>query len=85
MSDGHPTQNERILTHLKSGRPLTALEALTEYGVIQLPARIYELKRDGHRIRSRRRVVINRFGDRVRVNEYRLDKEATPARLEVPA
>jgi hypothetical protein len=44
------TQNLRVLAHLQSGRRLTALDALREYGVFRLSARIYDLKQLGHRI-----------------------------------
>ena len=44
------TQLEMILTHLKSGRPLTPPMALKEYGCLRLGARIFELKRRGYRI-----------------------------------
>jgi hypothetical protein len=46
------TQNEMVLRHLKRATldPLTALE---RYGVFRLGARVWELKREGHDIRSR--------------------------------
>ena len=43
-------QNKRILAHLKSGKPITPLEALKRYGSLRLGARIWDLKRDGHNI-----------------------------------
>ena len=45
------TQSEMILAHLKSGKPITPLEALKAYGVYRLGARIWDLKRQGHPIR----------------------------------
>ena len=47
------TQTARLLAHLKSGRTITPLEALRKYGTLRLGARIWDLKRDGHDIRSR--------------------------------
>jgi hypothetical protein len=46
----NPSQSIRILKHLKSGKSLTALEALTRYGCFRLAARVHELKRKGYRI-----------------------------------
>ena len=44
------SQNARILAHLKNGRAITPLLALKLYGSLRLSGRIYDLKRDGHRI-----------------------------------
>ena len=44
------SQTQRILRHLKKGRPITPLEALQRFGCFRLGARIWELRRDGHRI-----------------------------------
>lgn len=47
------TQSAQILEHLRSGQTITPLEALDRYGCFRLGARIYDLKREGHDIRSR--------------------------------
>lgn len=47
MSD---SQLKQILAHLKSGRSITPLEALAQYGCFRLGARIYDLKQIGHDI-----------------------------------
>lgn len=44
------TQCDRILAHLKGGKPLTGLVALDRYNVFRLAARIADLKRQGVRI-----------------------------------
>ena len=41
------SQREAIAKHLKSGKSLTALEALKKFGCLRLGARIWELKREG--------------------------------------
>jgi hypothetical protein len=46
------TQRERVLNVLKSGRTLTAAEALSRYGIVNLRARIDELRQEGFRINS---------------------------------
>lgn len=44
------TQTDRILAHLRSGKHLTALEALNRFGCLRLAARIKDLKDDGYAI-----------------------------------
>lgn len=41
------TQNQQVLAHLKQGKTLTPIEALREYGIFRLAARVYELKKAG--------------------------------------
>lgn len=67
-----PTQNERVLARLRKG-PLTAMEAMTELGVMRLGARILELKQDGHPIDAEMVDVPTRVpGEHARVARYRL-------------
>lgn len=69
-----PSQESRILEHLKSGKTLTRLNAWDEIGVIETPARISELRAKGYRISTRMIPVHNRYGDVVRVAEWRLQQ-----------
>jgi hypothetical protein len=62
------TQSARIIDYLATGKPLTPILALRRFGTLRLGARIYDLKRDGHRIKTR---LVERGG--ARVAEYRLD------------
>lgn len=41
------TQNESVLKHLRSGKKITALEALQRYGCFRLAAIIHNLKNKG--------------------------------------
>ena len=41
------TQNQMILSHLKTGKSITPIEALNLYGCFRLSGRIYDLKKDG--------------------------------------
>lgn len=43
-------QTAAILARLKTGRSITPIEALDEFGCFRLGARIYDLKQDGHQI-----------------------------------
>lgn len=66
------TQAEAILAHLESGRTITPLEALRDYGCFRLGARIYDLKQQGHQIERRMISVRGRIAGECRVAEYRL-------------
>lgn len=48
------SQESRIIDYLATGKALTPIMALRRFGCFRLGARIYDLKRDGHRIDSRR-------------------------------
>lgn len=44
------SQKIQILNYLKQGRAITPLEALRKFGCFRLGARVWELKRAGHKI-----------------------------------
>ena len=44
------TQKENVLNLLKSGKSITPLEALQEYGCFRLADRIFVLRQDGYNI-----------------------------------
>lgn len=46
------TQNESILNYLKLGNRITPLEALEKFGCFRLGARCWDLRNDGHNIKS---------------------------------
>ena len=60
------SQVDAILKHLRSG-PITPLDALRDHGCFRLAARINDLRRDGHAIRT---ALVVRGGKKVA--EYRL-------------
>jgi hypothetical protein len=68
------TQEDKIFLHLLNKGPITPMEAFQEYGIMRLSARIYELKKAGHRIESATIKVKNRFGEDCRVSKYYLRK-----------
>lgn len=49
------TQNQQVLSYLKTGKVITPLEALDMFGCFRLSARIYELKDMGWPIHCERR------------------------------
>ncbi|MGA0207632.1 MAG: helix-turn-helix domain-containing protein [Ilumatobacteraceae bacterium] len=52
------SQNYRILTHLRTGKPLDPWQAIDRYGCMRLAARIAELREQGHPIE--REMVTNK-------------------------
>lgn len=65
-------QRDIILWHLRNVGTLTRAQAMMEYGIVELPARIVELKRLGHNITSEKGTSKNRFG-KVHFNIYKLE------------
>ena len=47
-----PTQAQMVLEALQRGDKITAINALSRFGVFRLAARIHELKKLGHDIQS---------------------------------
>ena len=72
------TQNEMILTHLRDFGSITPVEAMKEYGCMRLGARIYNLKREGHDIRTERETHKNRYGKSVTYARYVMPRVNTP-------
>ncbi len=66
------TQRDIILWHLLNVGTLTRAQAMSEYGIVELPARIVEFKKLGHNITSEKGTSTNRFG-KVHFNIYRLE------------
>jgi len=64
------SQCAKILARLQAGKTITPLEALDEYGVGRLAARVADLRNEGHVINSRLITVFNRDGAKCRVAEY---------------
>ncbi len=64
------TQKQRILEYLQSGNKLTRLNAWDRLGVLECPARISELRQDGHDIRTTMYTVTNRYGEKVRIARW---------------
>lgn len=63
------SQNQAILNWLKQGHALTPLEALDRFGTLRLGGRIWDLRREGHKIKTETHVTA--LGKRVA--RYRLD------------
>lgn len=68
------TQCDIVLWHLQNVGTLTRAQAMSEYGIVELPARICELKRLGYNITSERGTSYNRFGT-IHFNIYRMEQK----------
>ena len=68
-----PTQTERIMKHLREHGTITAYEAMREYGIMQLAARLCELERAGVQFERRTAKGKNRYGEEVRFARYTLE------------
>jgi hypothetical protein len=66
------TQKQRILTYSDRGYTLTRLNSWKMLGILECPARICELKQDGHDIKTERLTVTNKFGEKVSIAKWRL-------------
>lgn len=66
------TQEERVVDWMKRKGEITSAIAYTELGIIQLPKRIWNLKRMGYTIKTEWREGKNRYGDKVRFCAYSL-------------
>lgn len=67
-------QTESILQYMRTYGAITPLEALKDCGCMRLAARIADLKREGHRIKSEKVAVRRRDGSRAFVERYMIDE-----------
>jgi hypothetical protein len=79
------TQHDRILRHLYDYGTLSTLEAMREYGIMRLSARISELKDRGYKISSTRKDGKNRYGEPTHYAIYKLEelRRNTDGKLEL--
>ena len=68
------TQCQRILRHLEDYGSLTSLEAVNEYGILRLSARIWDLRNSGHDISREFLHGKNRYGEPTCYARYTLNK-----------
>lgn len=64
------TQTERLLSYFEEHQTITAVEALTELGIMRLASRVNDLKRQGHRFSKKMISVRNRWNEKCNVAEY---------------
>ena len=66
------TQEEKVLDWMKRKGEITSAIAYDELGIIQLPKRIWNLKRMGYTIKTEWREGKNRYKEKVRLCAYSL-------------
>lgn len=64
----------QVLNYMKRYGSITRIEALSEIGTINLPDKIYQLKREGYAIRTENVKVRRRNGKLVTVARYFLEE-----------
>lgn len=70
------TQHERVLKYLKTHKNgMTSGDGMKLFGIMQMPKRIWILRQEGHKIRSKIETVVNRYGERVQITRYILEDE----------
>jgi len=67
------TQCERILRHMQEVGGITAAEAVQEYGVYRLAARIADIKKAGYPVKRETVKGKNRYGEPVHFSRYSLE------------
>lgn len=70
MENEKLTQCQRILRHLRDYGYITAHEAVTEYGIMRLAARIADLKKQGYAIKAMFATGQNRYGEKTSYAVY---------------
>ena len=71
----YTSQNDQVLNHLRSRGKLTQRQAMKEYGIMRLGARIYDLRERGYNIVKDMETSKNRYGKRVCYAAYRLKED----------
>jgi hypothetical protein len=67
------SQKKRLLQHLKT-KSITRLEGWDVLGIIELPARVSELKAEGYPVCTTMKKVFNRYGEAVHIAVYSLEE-----------
>ena len=66
------SQNEKVLSYLKTHTGITSWNAFEQLGITRLSARIHDLRDKGHIIENVVHESVNRDGEKTRFVEYRL-------------
>lgn len=69
------TQNKTVLEHMRRDGFITSWQAIQLYGITRLSGRIYDLRKEGYKIKSTSQVCRNRFGNTCNVTRYELEEE----------
>lgn len=64
------TQTKVLLEHFQAGKSITPIEALVQFGIYRLSARIKDLRDDGHEIVTDMVTSVNARGEKKRYARY---------------
>lgn len=67
-------QKQKVLEYLQSGKILTRKIAMEQMGIMNVTARIAELRNEGYEVHPNISKGVNRYGDKVRYAAWTLDK-----------
>ena len=70
------TQCERVLKYMEDFGSINPMQVMKDLGVMRLGARIFDLKKAGHKITRRTVTGRNRYGAPVIYAEYRLEENS---------
>lgn len=66
------TQKDRIINYIRQFGSITSWEAYQDLGVMQLGARIDQLKKEGYKFKTEWESNTNRFGEKTDYKRYYL-------------
>ncbi len=66
------TQSDRILRHLQDVGEITPMDAIRDYGIMRLGARVFDLKKMGYPIMTEIKTGKNRYGEDTHWAVYKL-------------
>lgn len=69
------TQNEKVIRHMRDFGSITALDAMTEYGIMRLASRISDIKQLGYSVEKTTVTGRNRYGEPTHYASYSLRRE----------
>lgn len=66
------TQEDRVLQFMKDTGSITSWQAIQQFGITRLSAKIFNLRREGYEITNKMRFSKNRYGEPIHFVEYQL-------------
>ena len=73
------SQENMILNYIEEHGCITNYDAIYKLGITQAPARIFGLKKRGIKIETRKKEIINRYNETIKVVEYYIKNEGEKA------
>lgn len=67
------TQEERVLQFMRDTGSITSWQAIQQFGITRLSAKIFNLRREGYEIINNMKFSKNRYGEPIHFVEYKLE------------